>query len=103
VKGAKTGRSWLAFSFVLVFDLVEKKARNFVIDEFGNTLRLSFDPIQLDLLDDEARAGIKEQAAKLVDAGLTSISTPDGTTHFDKDDATRLRREASALRKGKAH
>lgn len=48
-KGKKTGRSWLSFQFVLAFDLHRREHRNFVIDEFGNQVCLSFQAEQADL------------------------------------------------------
>lgn len=45
-----SARRWLSFSFVVVFSLQGRAARNFVIDEFGKTLLWSFRPIQADLL-----------------------------------------------------
>lgn len=48
-KGKKTGRSWLSFQFVLAFDLHRREHRNFVIDEFGNQVYLSFLAEQRDL------------------------------------------------------
>lgn len=53
---------WLAYSFVLAFDLTEKAARNFVLDHFGSTLLLTFARMDAPLplgqdepRDDEAR------------------------------------------------
>lgn len=41
IEDKKSGKSWLSFSFVLVFDLSDRGTRNFVIDEFGNMLHLT--------------------------------------------------------------
>lgn len=58
----KLGRQWLAFSFVLVFSLEEKAARNFVLDRFGQALYWTFEAVQRDL-DLAARAEAKDAAA----------------------------------------
>jgi hypothetical protein len=50
IEDAKTQRSWLACSLALVFSLEEKRARNFVLDEFGKTLLWSFESMQGELL-----------------------------------------------------
>lgn len=60
------GRAWLQFSFVLVFSLEEKAARNFVLDEFGKPLLWSFASLQGELL---ASARLHESLAKLGDPG----------------------------------
>lgn len=112
IEDDKSGKAWLSFSFVLVFDLSARVTRNFVIDEFGNILKLSFERLQLDLLDEdrEAKARIKESAARLVGNGIDSVTithgSPDGSggsVTLTQDDAKRLRQEASDIRKFKAH
>ncbi len=107
IEDEKSGKAWLSFSFVLVFDLSDKRTRNFVIDEFGNVLKLSFERLQLDLLKDESTANIKDSLAAMAEAagpgGSMSFSADGKTTTVTQDDAKRLRREASDLRKGKAH
>jgi hypothetical protein len=102
----KTGREWITLSFVLVFSLEEKAARNFVLDRFGQALYWTFESMQREL---EGIARTKEAAARLAkmgaeDGGDVTISIPgaDPIT-LDKTDAARLRQEAADLRKGRAH
>lgn len=66
VEDKKMGRYWLMCSFVLVFSLEDKRARNFVLDEFGKHLLLSFQPMQGELL---RTADIHDSLAKLAEAG----------------------------------
>jgi hypothetical protein len=54
IEDKKTGRAWLSLSFVLVFSLEEKAARNFVLDEFGKTLLWTFEGLQRELLNEAA-------------------------------------------------
>ncbi len=110
IEDEKSGKAWLSFSFVLVFDLSDKSTRNFVIDEFGNVLKLSFERLQMDLLNREAMADVKDAAARMVDGSgsgaITSvtISTPGHEpVTLTQDDAKRLRSEAASLRGKRAH
>lgn len=111
IEDDKSGKAWLSFSFVLVFDLSARVTRNFVIDEFGNILKLSFERLQMDLLADEreSKAQVKDAAARLADVidgdGISqmTISTGGKSVTLTKDDAARLRSEAADIRKGKAH
>lgn len=50
----KTGATFIRFNFTLCFDLADKGARNFLIEEFGSSLQLSFQAMQLPLPDGEA-------------------------------------------------
>lgn len=64
IESKDTGRSWLSQSFVLVFSLEEKAARNFVLDEFGKTLLWTFVGMQRELL---SEASLHESIAKIAD------------------------------------
>ena len=90
-KGQKTGRAWLKFAFVLVFDLVGKEARNFAIDEFGNTLLLSFEALQhaLPLDADVDTIGTKEPARHKLHTGRKGPKR----TRAEKADAERVLRQ----------
>lgn len=55
----KRGRRWISCSFVLVFSLETREARNFVLDEFGKTLLWSFNAMQLELLEKPSRGKAK--------------------------------------------
>ena len=70
MENKETGRSWLQFSFVLVFSLEDKEARNFVLDEFGKSLLWSFASMQLELLN---KAALHDSLADMVPDG-TSVS-----------------------------
>ena len=101
----KSGRAWLSLSFVVVFSLEEKAARNFVLDQFGRPLLWSFECVQREL---DGLARVKEAAARLVeiggaDGGSVCLRGTGFDMTLDHDDAARLRQEASNLRKGKAH
>lgn len=94
----KTQRSWLACSFVLVFSLEERAARNFVLDQFGKTLLWSFRGMQADLL---AKADLHASLAKLGDVGgdgKTSVSIGRGDGEIHTIDAKAHRAEAKRLR-----
>lgn len=92
----KSGKRWLSFSFVLVFSLESKPARNFVLDQFGHTLLWSFENIQLDLLE---RAAIHEAAANLGADGQTTLTGPDGKAiEFNPETSRAHRAEAKRLR-----
>jgi hypothetical protein len=65
IEDKKTGRAWLSLSFVLVFSLEEKAARNFVLDEFGKTLLWTFEGLQRELLQE---AELHDAAARLGEA-----------------------------------
>jgi hypothetical protein len=76
VDAKKSQRSWLSCSFVLVFSLEEREARNFVLDQFGKTLLWSFRGMQADLLQ-EAR--LHEAIARVADpAGDGSVTVSIG-------------------------
>jgi hypothetical protein len=108
IEDKATGRSWLAFSFVLVFSLEDRPARNFVLDNFGNALLWSFERLQGELLD---KAAMHEAAARLGEMGGTMTMTaagPDGSVtgpiEFNTETAKRNRAEARRLRgEAKAH
>lgn len=68
IEDKKSNRRWMSFSFVLVFSLETKAARNFVLDEFGKTLLWTFVALQGDLL----------RKADLHDA-LGRLGGPEGT------------------------
>lgn len=68
IEDKKSNRRWMSFSFVLVFSLETKAARNFVLDEFGKTLLWTFEALQGDLL----------RSADLHDS-LAKLGGPDGT------------------------
>lgn len=99
----KMGRQWLAFTFVVVFSLEERAARNFVLDEFGKSLLWSFERSQPDL---EGLARVKDAGARLAetaarDGGSVTLSTGDMSVTLGKGDAARLRDEAATLRRQK--
>lgn len=74
IEDKSTGRCWLSFSFVLVFSLESKEARNFVLDEFGKPLLWSFERLQRELLNE---AALHDSLAKLADPsgdGSTKVS-----------------------------
>lgn len=96
IEDKKTNRRWLSFSFVLVFSLESKEARNFVLDEFGKTLIWTFHSLQGDLL---READLHESAAKLGELGECSITGPDGeSVTFNPETAKRNRAKADELR-----
>lgn len=91
-------RSWLSLSFVLVFSLEEKAARNFVLDEFGKTLLWSFDSLQQTLL---SEARLHESLAKLGDPsgdGSTTASFGVSGGEMHTIDAKAHRQKAKKLR-----
>jgi len=105
VEDKKSGRRWLSFSFVLVFSLEKKAARNFVLDQFGRTLLWTFERMQGDLL---ATARIKEAGARMADVcgdGIESVtlSTEERSVTLTAEDGQRLRQEAKDLRRKAAH
>lgn len=105
VEDKKMGRQWLAFTFVLVFSLEEKAARNFVLDRFGQALYWSFESMQREL---EGLASAKDAAARLAesvsDGNSLTISAGGKSVTLTGEDAPRLRKEAADLRKGnRAH
>lgn len=102
----KSRRSWLTLTFVLVFDLEDKAARNFVLDEFGKMLLWTFRSIQQELL---AEASLHESLAKLGDPtgdGRTKASFGVAGGDMHEIDAGKHRAIAKTLReraKGKPH
>ena len=69
-------RVWLSLSFVLMFSLEGKAARNFILDEFGRTLVWTFESLQRELL---TEAALHESIAKLADpAGDGSMTASFG-------------------------
>ena len=68
IEDKKTNRCWMSFSFVLVFSLESKEARNFVLDEFGKTLIWTFEGLQRDLLN---QANLHDSIARMVPKGAT--------------------------------
>ena len=66
IEDKKTGESWLACSFVLVFALDSRVARTFVLDEFGKPLYFTFESIQQDLI---AAAEVRHAAQSLREQG----------------------------------
>lgn len=99
----KAGKQWLSFSFVVVFSLEDRAARNFVLDEFGKSLLWSFERTQPEL---EGLARGKEALARLAemgteDGGGVSLSGPGLSVTLGKGDAARLRDEAAELRRRK--
>ena len=103
-QGKETGRSWLAFQFVLVFDLRERVHRNFVIDQFGNQLHVSFTseqqalPLDGGTVIDAAIDGIAEQSTEAgreftrkmrrqiaKDGGTVTLSSAGRSVTIDKD------------------
>jgi hypothetical protein len=104
MEDAKSNRSWLSLTFVLVFSLEDKAARNFVLDQFGRSLLWSFERIDPTL---DGFADAKDAAARLAEAGGPGSSVSFGEvggpmTTLTPDDAPRLRKEAANLRK-RAH
>lgn len=100
IEDKKTNRRWMSFSFVLVFSLETKEARNFVLDEFGKTLIWTFHALQGDLL---READLHDAIAKIVPDGTTaSFGVSGGEMH--EIDPQAHRQHAKALRdKAKAH
>lgn len=109
VEDKKTGKVWLAFQFVLVFSLAERRHRNFAIDHFGTPLYLSFERLQRTVFEsDEAEARVKEAAARFAEAGGPDSSVTVTVAGHDPvtvtpEDAKRLRQEANDLRKKRTH
>lgn len=100
IEEKKSNRRWLSFSFVLVFSLENKQARNFVLDQFGRTLLWTFEAMQRDLL---AKARIHEAAAALGDHGPAAIIGPDGERiECNAEESAKHRKAAKDLR-SKAH
>lgn len=96
IEDKKMGTRHLAFSFVLVFSLETKAARDFVLDNFGRTLLWTFQALQRDLL---ATARMHEAAARLSDAGPATLTGPDGeSVTFDPESSKRHREVAKHLR-----
>ena len=104
VEDKKSQRRWLSFSFVLVFSLETKEARNFVLDQFGRTLLWSFEGIQRDLLD---KASLYDALAKLGDpdgTGQTTVSFGVRGEEMTEIKPEKHRAEARRLRdQAKAH
>lgn len=100
IEDKKTQREWLSLSFVLVFSLEDKSARNFVLDEFGKTLLWTFTAMQPGLLAD---AAIHEAAARLGEGGGATLSGPGiKPIKFNTETSKAHRAEAKRLR-GQAH
>lgn len=96
IEDEKAGRSWLSLSFVLVFSLEEKAARNFVLDEFGKPLLWTFESMQGQLL---AEARMHEAAARLGEGGGATLSGPGiEPVKFDAASGKRHREKAKELR-----
>lgn len=95
VEDKKTQRRWLSFSFVLVFSLETKEARNFVLDEFGKTLVWGFHALQGDLL---REAQIHESIANMVPEGTTASFGVSGGEMHEIDPAAH-KAKAEELRK----
>jgi len=98
IEDLKVNRSWLSCSFVLVFSLEEKAARNFVLDEFGKTLLWSFDAMQGELL---SQARLHEAIARVGDPsgdGSTSASFGESGGEMHTIDPKKHRAEAKRLR-----
>ena len=89
----KDSRTFLSLSFVLVFSLEEKAARNFVLDEFGKTLLWTFQAMHGDLLRD---AEFHEAAGRLEGVSISvaggEMQPIDAEAHREK--AKRLRKQA---------
>lgn len=100
----KGQRSWLTCSFVLVFSLEDRAARNFVLDRFGQTLLWSFVGLQADLL---KSAEMHETFARLADPGedgQTTVSFGVSGGEMHTIDPKKHKAEAKRLRdKAKAH
>lgn len=94
----KLQRTWLSCSFVLVFSLEERAARNFVLDQFGKTLLWSFQGMQADLL---REASLHDSLAKLADPGgdgKTTVSIGVGGGELHQIDPKAHREKAKRLR-----
>lgn len=98
IEDKQTGRCWLSFSFVLVFSLELKEARNFVLDEFGKPLLWSFERLQRELLD---KAALHDAVGRMVGDGIDSV-TVTAAGHepvtLTKDGAKAHKAEAKRLR-----
>lgn len=98
VEDEKLGRAWLALSFVLVFSLEEKTARNFVLDEFGKPLLWTFESMHGDLV---RQAELHESLARLGDPtgdGKTTVSFG-SAGNLQQIDPDQHRQRAAELRK----
>jgi hypothetical protein len=99
IENKDTGRSWLQFSFVLVFSLEDKEARNFVLDEFGKSLLWSFASMQRELLN---QAALHDSLARMVPDGTSmSVGISGGEMHevdpkAHREAARKLREQAKA-------
>jgi hypothetical protein len=98
IEHKESGRAWLQFSFVLVFSLEDKEARNFVLDQFGKGLLWSFLGMQRELLN---KAQLHDSLAALgsVGDGTVSMGIAGGEMHeidgeAHKAEAKRLRKQA---------
>jgi hypothetical protein len=99
IEDEKAGRAWLSCSFVLVFSLEEKAARNFVLDEFGKTLLWTFESMQGELL---SKARLHEALARVGDPsgdGSTKASIGVSGGEMHEIDPQKHRAEAKRLRK----
>lgn len=98
IEDKKAGRQWLSLSFVIVFSLEEKAARNFVLDEFGRTLVWTFRAMQGELL---KSAELHDALAKLGDPsgdGSTTVSFGVAGGEMAEIDPKKHRAEAKRLR-----
>lgn len=94
IEDKSTGRCWLSFSFVLVFSLEDKAARNFVLDQFGTALLWSFERLQGNLL---RKAELHEAIARIVPDN-TTVSVGFGGGEMTEIDPKAHRTEAKRLR-----
>ena len=65
VEDEKKGTRWIALALLLEFDLTTRATREFVIDRFDSVVRLTFEALQGDLLDEDARASVRRAADRL--------------------------------------
>jgi hypothetical protein len=105
IEDKKMGRAWLSLSFVLVFSLEDKTARDFVLDEFGRTLFWTFAGMQDGLLE---KAEIHDALARLGDPsgdGSTKASFGIAGGEMHEIDPEAHKAEAERLRKkaGRTH
>jgi len=92
IEDEKANRAWLSCTFVLVFSLESKTARNFVLDEFGKPLLWSFEHLQGDLL---SVARMHEAAARFGEAGDCTLTVPGSDPVTFNAETAKTNREAA--------
>jgi hypothetical protein len=94
----KTGRYWLALTFVLVVTLDSQEARTFVIDGFGRELLWTFTAMQRELLNE---AKLHDSIANMLpkgEGGTLTISSGGKSATLTQEGAAEHRATAKKLR-----